>query len=90
MHAQNILPVMTASGQGLFRSRDFVTSGQKGPTRADMAPVAHAQNILPVPVTDDTSGHITSGSSTASLHHKYDLSCPHILLMPYNSHSIFQ
>jgi hypothetical protein len=50
-HAQNILPVMTASGQGLFRSRDFVTSGKKGPTRADMAwlPVAHAQNILPVP-----------------------------------------
>ena len=35
--------------QGLFRSRDFVTSGEKGPTRADIAqlPVAHAQNILP-------------------------------------------
>ena len=35
--------------QGLFRSRDFVTSCEKGPTRADIAqlPVAHAQNILP-------------------------------------------
>ena len=49
-HAQNLLPIRTASGHGLFRSRDFVTSGQKTPTRADMAqlPVAHAQNILPV------------------------------------------
>ena len=36
------------SGQDLFRSREFVTSGQKGPTRADMAqlPVAHAHNIF--------------------------------------------
>jgi hypothetical protein len=25
------------SGQGLFRSRDFVTSGEKGPTRVDIA-----------------------------------------------------
>jgi hypothetical protein len=25
------------AGQGLFRSRDFVTSGEKGPTRADIA-----------------------------------------------------
>jgi hypothetical protein len=57
-------------------------------------PVAHAQNILPDRVTsghvanvtfghvtDVTSGHVTSGCSTASLHRKYDLSCPHILLM---------
>ena len=28
-HAQNLLPIGTASRQGLFRSRDFVTSGQK-------------------------------------------------------------
>ena len=37
------------SGQCLFRSRDFLTSGQKATTREDMAqlPVAHAQNILP-------------------------------------------
>ena len=28
-HAQNLLPVMTTSGQGLFRSCDFVTSDQK-------------------------------------------------------------
>jgi hypothetical protein len=25
------------AGQGLFRSRDFVTSGEKGPTRVDIA-----------------------------------------------------
>jgi hypothetical protein len=28
-HAQNLLPVRTTSRQGLFWSRDFVTSGQK-------------------------------------------------------------
>ena len=40
---------MATSGECLFRSCDFVTSGQKAPTRADMAqlPVAHAHNILP-------------------------------------------
>ena len=44
------------AGQGLFRSRDFVTSGEKGLTRADFAqlPVAHAQNILP---NRTASGH---------------------------------
>ena len=37
------------AGQDLFRSREFVTSGEKGPIRADIVqlPVAHAQNILP-------------------------------------------
>ena len=30
-HAQNILPDRATSGQVLFRSRDFVTSGQKAP-----------------------------------------------------------
>ena len=30
-HAHNLLPVWTASGHGHFRSRDFVTSGQKTP-----------------------------------------------------------
>ena len=30
-HAQNLLPVRVTSGQVLFRSRDFVTSGQKAP-----------------------------------------------------------
>jgi hypothetical protein len=29
MHAQNLVPVRDTFGQGLFRSRDFVTSGQK-------------------------------------------------------------
>ena len=32
-HAQNLLPVRDTSGQGLFRSRDFVTSGQKARKR---------------------------------------------------------
>jgi len=42
-HAQNLLPIRTASGHGLFRPRDFVTYGQKTPTSADMAqlPVAY-------------------------------------------------
>jgi hypothetical protein len=46
-HVQNLLPVRATSGQGLFRSRDFVTSCQKDPTRSDMGqlPVTHAQNI---------------------------------------------
>ena len=37
-----------------------VTSGEKGPTRADIAqlPVTHAQNILP---NRASSGHVTSG-----------------------------
>jgi hypothetical protein len=30
-HAQNLFPIRTASGQGHFRSRDFVTSCQKAP-----------------------------------------------------------
>jgi hypothetical protein len=60
--AQNLLPIRTASGQGLFRSKE--------PTRADIVqlPVAHAQNILPDMwmtslrghVTDVTSGHVTN------------------------------
>ena len=65
MHAQNLLVAYT---QVLFRSRDFVSSGEKGPTRADIAPlpVAHAQNILPNRitsghVTDVTSNHVISG-----------------------------
>ena len=30
-HEQNILPFMATSGQGVFRLRDFVTSGKKAP-----------------------------------------------------------
>jgi len=55
---------------------------------ADIAkhPVAHAQNILPDRassghVTDVTSGHVTSGSSSSQLHLKYDFVRTHILLM---------
>ena len=36
-HAQNILPVRTASGQGLFRSRDRRHFRWKGPTKVDIA-----------------------------------------------------
>jgi hypothetical protein len=64
-HAQNLLPVRDTSGQCLFQSRDFVTSGQKAPTKADIA-----QNILPDRtghVTDVTSGHIISGCSSSLL-----------------------
>jgi hypothetical protein len=83
------------SGQSLFRSRDFVidfvTSGQKDLTRADMAqlPVVHAQNILQDRardlchfrhVTNVTSGHVTSGSTPSQHPLKYDLSCTPILL----------
>jgi hypothetical protein len=62
-----------------FRLRDFVTSGEKGPTRADIAqrPVAHAQNIIP---NMASSSHVTSGSSS-SLLRKCDLNCAHILLV---------
>jgi hypothetical protein len=47
------------AGQDLFRSRDVVTSGEKGPTRADIAQlrVAHVQNILP---NRTSSGHFRS------------------------------
>ena len=40
----------TASGQGIFWSRDWRHFRSKGPIRVDMAPlpVAHAENILPV------------------------------------------
>ena len=46
-------------GQDLFRSRDVVNSGVKGPTRADIAQlrVAHVQNILP---NRTSSGHFRS------------------------------
>ena len=47
-----------------------VTSGQKTPTRADIAqfPVAHVQNILPDRACDwVTSVHITSGSTSQHL-----------------------
>jgi hypothetical protein len=47
------------AGQDIFWSRDFVTSGEKGPTRADSAQlsVEHAQNTLPDMAS---SGHVTS------------------------------
>ena len=42
----------------------------------------HFRDFRSLPVT---SGHVTSGSSTTSLHHlKYDLSCTHILLSREN------
>ena len=43
-----------------------VTSGEKGPTRADIAqlPVAHVQSILP---NRSPSGHVTSGYFWSSM-----------------------
>ena len=93
-HPQNLLPVMAISGQGLFRSRDFVTSGQKAPLwriwctfrlcmRRTYFRTGHVTYVTSGHVTDVTSGHmtdVTSGSTTAQHHRKYDLSCPHILL----------
>jgi hypothetical protein len=77
------------AGQDIFWSRDFVTSGVKGPTRADSAqlPVEHAQNTLP---NMASSGHVTSGHFRIRhfgrfrlLLLKYDLNCAHILLLSY-------
>ena len=81
-HAQNILPVRTASGQGLFRSRDFVTSGQKTPLeriwhnfrlrmRRTYLRTMHVTGVTSGHVTDVTSGHVTSGSTTTQHHRKY-------------------
>jgi hypothetical protein len=55
------------AGHGLFRSRDFVTSGEKGPTRADIVqlPVAHAQNILPDMASSGHVTEVTSGQACA-------------------------
>ena len=82
-HAQNILPVRATSGHGLFRLRDFFTSGQKSPLgrilrnfRLHMRMTLFRTGY----VTDATSGHATSGSTSQHLR-KYDLSCAHILLL---------
>ena len=91
-HAQNLLPVRATSGQGPFRPRDFVTSCQKDPTRADMAqlPVGHAQNILP----DNHCRHFRScdwrhfPSRNFRLLHR--IAPPQILpeLYPYTTHIV--
>ena len=69
-HGQNLFPNRTASGHGLFGSRDFVTSGQKTTTRADMAQLRLRMrrtyfrtltNVTSGHVTGVTSGHDTSG-----------------------------
>ena len=54
-------PLPDRSSSGHFRS--------KCSTRADIAPlpVAHAQNILPMLVTDVTSGHVTDVLPVTSL-----------------------
>jgi hypothetical protein len=60
-----------------------VTSGEKGPTRADIAqlPVAHAQNILPnrAPSCHVTFGHFRSSMRTVSL----PVAPPQMRLEPY-------
>ena len=82
-HTQNLLPVKATSGQDLFRSRDFVISGQKSPLgriwhhfRLHIRRTYFRSRPLPDRVTsghvtDVTSGHVTSGCSKASLHRKY-------------------
>ena len=54
---------------GLFRSREFVSSGEKGSTRSDIAqlPVAHAQNTLPNRPLSVTSLPVTSGQACANV-----------------------
>jgi hypothetical protein len=51
------------------RSRDFVTSGERGPTRADIVPVAHAHNILPN--RDFRSRHFRSSMHNGPIPLKY-------------------
>jgi hypothetical protein len=70
-----------------------VTSGEKGPTRADIVqlPVAHAQNILPNMTSSDhvTAGHVTDVTSgqacaivrSSSILRKCDFVRTHILLI---------
>ena len=85
-------PVRVTSGQGLYRSRDFVTSGQKAQLGLHMrrkyfqtrnvtdVTSGHLTNVTSGHVTNVTSGHVTSGCTTAQLHRKYGLRCDHILL----------
>jgi hypothetical protein len=76
-------------GHGIFRSHDFVTPVKKAPLcricrnfrlhiRRTYFRTGHVTDITSDQVADVTSGHVTSGSSTASLHRKGDLSCAHI------------
>jgi hypothetical protein len=68
-HAHNLLPDRATSRQVLFRSRDFVTSGQK----AILGRIWHNFRLrMPRTyfrrghLTYVTSGHVTSGCSTAN------------------------
>jgi hypothetical protein len=64
-HAQKLLPVRVTFGQGLFRSRDFVTSGQKALLwwiwRNFRTSFRTMTNVTSGHMTDVTSGHVTSG-----------------------------
>ena len=96
-HAQNLLPGMATSGQGLFRSRDFVTSGQKVPLgriwrnfrlrmRRTYFRTWHVTDVTLGYVTDITSGHVTSGSTPSQHPLKYGFVRTHILRtdIPFN------
>ena len=66
VHAQNIFPDRTASGQGLVLSCDFVTSGKKGPARSNMSQLRlhmHRTFFRTGHVTDITSRHVTDVTS---------------------------
>jgi hypothetical protein len=80
-HAQNILPVRSLLDRPPSGHMTDVTSGQKAPTRTDIAQltVAHAQNILPITTGDVTSGqgqwrHLRLRMRTRSL----PVALPHI------------
>ena len=92
---QNILTVRVTSAQDLFRSSDFLTSGQKAQLWLHMRRTyfqtghvtdvtsGHLTNVTSGRVTNVISVHVTSGSTTAQLHHIYGLRCAHILLPRY-------
>jgi hypothetical protein len=67
-HAQSILPVRATSGQGLFRSRDFATSGQKAPLGRILRNLRlrmRRSYFRTGHITYVTSGHVTSESTTS-------------------------
>ena len=58
------------SGQGIFRSRDFVTSSQNAPLGRIL------RNFRTGHVTDVTSGHVTSGHVTSACSPLLPRKCP--------------
>ena len=86
-HTQNLLPVRATSGQGLFRSRDFVTSCQKAPLGRIWHNFRRGTWLMSLPVTWLTSLPVMSlpvmrnGPVHHTIHLKCGLSSTHILLI---------